>query len=380
MPFLQQLADSNTNDSARDFFKDLPEEPLLESDNYFSNMYSSFNNELFNTEQTPSLMGNEIFDNFNYTFDNSNNSNNNIINNNINNNINNINATPVLESQSPHSGRNYSNLSSGSDYSTDSMMTLSLPLTLGDISPFSSVTSSPSPLKKLNNNNTSNNVFNNKPLNMNFKMDDDTQELLFGNDTPTQQLQLSYNDTMLDNSDLLKSPFQDSRSLSNNISSTSPPVQQEAHAQKEKSVKRHKRSYAGAHHISKLQHPKTGKKIADSRLSVAALAEVLNLKSPDEALAIEKYILDIFEHELHYPLGYKTWIRDTPRDEREELIDELYQKTKDKYPAYDKSILETIIRRSTYFMMQSRLRKERKRSRKLSKASSATPSTQLSEV
>ncbi|CAL9735272.1 hypothetical protein MOSE0_H02014 [Monosporozyma servazzii] len=361
MSFSQQLTDSTLiNDSARDFFKDLPEEPLLESDNYFSNLYS-FNNELFNTEQTPSIIGNEIFDNFNYTFDNNNNNNNN----------NNINNTPVLESQSPNSGRNYSNLSSGSDFSIDSMNTLSLPLTLGDISPFSSVTSSPSPLKKINSNS------NNKAFNISFKMDDDAQELLFGNDTQQQQQLLNNNDTVLDSLNLLRSPFQDNRSQSNVIT-TQQQVQKEACSNLEKANKRNKRSYVGSHHISKLQHPKTGKKIADSRLSVAALAEVLNLKSPDEALAIEKYILDIFEHELHYPLGYKTWIRDTPRDEREELIDELYQKTKDKYPAYDKSILETIIRRSTYFMMQSRLRKERKRSRKLSKASSIS-SAQLSE-
>ncbi|CAL9730300.1 hypothetical protein MOUN0_J02256 [Monosporozyma unispora] len=341
MPFLQQLAEFNfINDSSRDFFDDLPEEPLLESDNYFSNTYS-FNNGL-NPEQTPSLMGNDIFDNFNYA----------------------LADVPTLESQSPYSGRNFSNVSSESDFSRDSMTTLSLPLKLGNISPFSSVASSPTPVSKTDN-----------LFKIQFKMDDDTQDLLFGNDTPVQQAQ-QLNDSV-NNDIILRSPFQDSRSKHNltptpqpiELGDTKDTVDTEKKWSRLNKVKRIRRSSTATKNVSKLQHPKTGKKIADSRLSVAALAEVLNLKSAHEALAIEKYILDIFEHELHYPLGYQTWIRDTPKDERAHLISQLYEKTKEKYPAYDKSILETIIRRSTYAMMQSRLRKERKKSRQLSKSS-----------
>lgn len=102
------------------------------------------------------------------------------------------------------------------------------------------------------------------------------------------------------------------------------------------------------------------KKVSDSRLSAQGLAQVLQLDSPEEALKRERYILDIFENELHYPLGYKTWVRDTSKEYRIKLIDELYDRVKGKYPEYDRSVLETIIRRATYYMMQSRLRRERR--------------------
>ncbi|SMN20351.1 similar to Saccharomyces cerevisiae YBL029W Non-essential protein of unknown function [Maudiozyma saulgeensis] len=102
------------------------------------------------------------------------------------------------------------------------------------------------------------------------------------------------------------------------------------------------------------------KKVSDSRLSAQGLAQVLHLDSPEEALQREKYILHIFEHELHYPLGYKTWIRDTDKTERIELINNLYDRVKSRYPDYNPEILETIIRRATYYMMQSRLRRERR--------------------
>ncbi|CAI4056190.1 hypothetical protein SUVZ_02G0880 [Saccharomyces uvarum] len=102
------------------------------------------------------------------------------------------------------------------------------------------------------------------------------------------------------------------------------------------------------------------KKISDSRLSAEGLAKVLNLESPEEALKRERFILGIFQNELNYPLGYKTWIRDTTKEYRTKLINQLHQRVRVKYPEYDQSILETIIRRGTYYMMQSRLRRERR--------------------
>lgn len=102
------------------------------------------------------------------------------------------------------------------------------------------------------------------------------------------------------------------------------------------------------------------KRVSDSRLSAQGLAQVLNLNSPEEALKRERYILDIFENDLHYPLGYKTWVRDTSKDYRVKLIQELHDRVKERYPEYDHSVLETIIRRATYYMMQSRLRRERR--------------------
>lgn len=102
------------------------------------------------------------------------------------------------------------------------------------------------------------------------------------------------------------------------------------------------------------------KRVSDSRLSAQGLAQVLNLNSPEEALKRERYILDIFENDLHYPLGYKTWVRDTSKEYRVKLIQELHDRVKERYPEYDHSVLETIIRRATYYMMQSRLRRERR--------------------
>lgn len=107
------------------------------------------------------------------------------------------------------------------------------------------------------------------------------------------------------------------------------------------------------------------KKVSDSRLSAQGLAEVLNLDSAEEALRRERYILDIFENELHYPLGYKTWVRDTSKEYRSKLLNALHERVQVKYPEYDHNVLETVIRRATYYMMQSRLRRERRAKAKL---------------
>ncbi|SCU93102.1 LAME_0F02652g1_1 [Lachancea meyersii CBS 8951] len=102
------------------------------------------------------------------------------------------------------------------------------------------------------------------------------------------------------------------------------------------------------------------RRVSDSRLSAQGLAQVLNLDSAEEALRRERFILDIFERELHYPLGYKTWVRDTSKEYRTQLLDQLHRRVIQTYPEYDKPVLETIIRRATYYMMQSRLRRERR--------------------
>lgn len=104
----------------------------------------------------------------------------------------------------------------------------------------------------------------------------------------------------------------------------------------------------------------TSRKCSDARLSAIGLAKKLNLSTPQEALERERYILDIFQNELKYPLGYKTWIRDTDKKTRKYLIEELHSRVRGRYPEYDVNILETIIRRATYSMMQSRLRRERR--------------------
>ncbi|CAG99595.1 uncharacterized protein KLLA0_E12409g [Kluyveromyces lactis] len=114
----------------------------------------------------------------------------------------------------------------------------------------------------------------------------------------------------------------------------------------------------------------SSKKVSDSRLSARGLAEVLNLSSPAEALYREKFILDIFEKELHYPLGYKTWVRGTTKEYRTRILYQLHQRVKTRYPEYDEKVLEIIIRRATYYMMQSRLRRERRARAKANKSKS----------
>lgn len=109
------------------------------------------------------------------------------------------------------------------------------------------------------------------------------------------------------------------------------------------------------------------KKVSDSRLSLVQLAVVLGLKdNVEEAANREKLILDVFKSDLGFPLGEKTWIRDTPLKERQYLIEQLQLISESKYNfGYPKSIYGTIIRRASYYMMQGRLRRERRTERKL---------------
>lgn len=106
------------------------------------------------------------------------------------------------------------------------------------------------------------------------------------------------------------------------------------------------------------------KKNLDSRLSLQKLGDILNTSSLDETIKIEKFILDIFQNELGFPLGYKTWIRDTNEEFRKYLLNELHIRVIKVYPELTKPLLETVIKRATYSMMQGRLRKERRAAHK----------------
>lgn len=114
---------------------------------------------------------------------------------------------------------------------------------------------------------------------------------------------------------------------------------------------------------------KTGKKISDSRLSLAQLSVVLNLKGNDEETAKrEKNILNILKNDLHFPIGEKTWIRDTPINERHRILNELTDLVENRFHyGYSKKILSIIVRRASYYMMQGRLRRQRRLQRKLKK-------------
>lgn len=108
------------------------------------------------------------------------------------------------------------------------------------------------------------------------------------------------------------------------------------------------------------------KKISDSRLSLAQLSIVLNLEgNDDETAKREKNILKILREDLDFPIGEKTWIRDTPVDERERLMTELTGKVEQVHGyGYSKKTLSIIVRRASYYMMQGRLRRERRLQRK----------------
>lgn len=108
------------------------------------------------------------------------------------------------------------------------------------------------------------------------------------------------------------------------------------------------------------------KKISDSRLSLAQLSIVLNLEGKDDETARrEKNILKILKTDLNFPIGEKTWIRDTPVEERERLLDSLTSKVEEIYHyGYSKKTLSIIVRRASYYMMQGRLRRERRLQRR----------------
>lgn len=105
----------------------------------------------------------------------------------------------------------------------------------------------------------------------------------------------------------------------------------------------------------------------DSRLSLVRLGQVLKTSSLEETIAVEKCILDIFSNDLGFPLGKRTWIRDTTEQYRHGMIDALQERVCPMYPTMTKDLLETVVKRATYAMMQGRLRKERRAATKRAK-------------
>ncbi|KAI5954260.1 hypothetical protein KGF54_002035 [Candida jiufengensis] len=120
---------------------------------------------------------------------------------------------------------------------------------------------------------------------------------------------------------------------------------------------------------SKSKKSKKDKKDSDSktdryysRLNIYELSKILNLEKFDISLTrhIELSVLEIFGNYCNFKLGLQTWIRDTTRELRIQLIQELYTYTSVFYPELDLFKLEIIIRRGSYSMMQTRLRRERR--------------------
>ncbi|RCK64146.1 hypothetical protein Cantr_10760 [Candida viswanathii] len=99
-----------------------------------------------------------------------------------------------------------------------------------------------------------------------------------------------------------------------------------------------------------------------SRLNIYELSKILNLHQYSIQLTklIEVNILEIFGNYCDFQLGYQTWIRDTTKQKRKELIEQLYSYTVEFYPEINPFKLEVIIRRGSYSLMQTRLRRERR--------------------
>jgi len=99
-----------------------------------------------------------------------------------------------------------------------------------------------------------------------------------------------------------------------------------------------------------------------SRLNIYELSKILELDqfSIDLTKFIEGVILEIFGNYCDFKLGLQTWIRDTDKEKRKSLIQQLYSYTSIFYPELDQFKLEVIIRRGSYSMMQTRLRRERR--------------------
>ena len=102
-----------------------------------------------------------------------------------------------------------------------------------------------------------------------------------------------------------------------------------------------------------------------SRLNIYELSKLLNLDkwSIELTREIEGNILELFSFYCGFELGYKTWIRDTKKSTRTVLLERLHRLTLVFYPEICMQTLGVIIRRGTYSIMQSRLRKERRSKR-----------------
>ncbi|KAK9453957.1 hypothetical protein V1511DRAFT_451820, partial [Dipodascopsis uninucleata] len=104
------------------------------------------------------------------------------------------------------------------------------------------------------------------------------------------------------------------------------------------------------------------RKQSESRIPLPDLHARMGLAhDPEEARSREQHILGILQ-EQGFPLGERTWIRDTEEKERLRIIEEIYKRTYDLY-GYERSLLEVIVRRGAYYLMQGRLRRLRRSKR-----------------
>lgn len=105
--------------------------------------------------------------------------------------------------------------------------------------------------------------------------------------------------------------------------------------------------------------PKPLRKQCESRLSLPELYIRMGLgHNHDEARIREQRVLGILRAE-GFKLGERTWIRDTTEYERKRIINKIYTLTYDEYK-YSRELIEVIVRRGSYYLMQGRLRRIRR--------------------
>lgn len=102
---------------------------------------------------------------------------------------------------------------------------------------------------------------------------------------------------------------------------------------------------------------------SESRISLPELYERMGLKHDHkEANKREQRVLSLLKTQ-GFRLGEQTWIRDTSEADRRAIIDHIHSQTYQEY-GYSKQLIEVIIRRGSYYLMQGRLRRIRRATRR----------------
>ncbi|CAG82187.2 hypothetical protein B0I72DRAFT_164303 [Yarrowia lipolytica] len=101
------------------------------------------------------------------------------------------------------------------------------------------------------------------------------------------------------------------------------------------------------------------RKQPESRMSQPELFSRMGLShDPEEARNRENRVLSLLKSR-GFKLGEQTWIRDTTPAVRQEIVDFIHASTVQEY-GYSKYMIEVVIRRACYHLMQGRLRRIRR--------------------
>lgn len=149
-------------------------------------------------------------------------------------------------------------------------------------------------------------------------------------------------------------------------------LSQESSFQKRSKSKKKSKKPNKARDIERLSDSKNDRYY--SRLNIYELSRILELDGYHISLTkeIEVKVLELFGNYCDFKLGHQTWVRDTTREGRQDLITKLYSYSSVFYPELDPFKLEVIIRRGSYSLMQTRLRRERRMNRHLNRTNIET--------